>query len=332
MTQQRRWDEEPARQEGLTPGQLSPAVRRNGGNGRLADGLGWLSLALGGAEVTAPGLVARMIGVSNTPENRLLLRVLGARELASGLGILARDRQAPWVWSRVAGDAMDLVLLGLAFTSDASRLRNLGLATAAVAGVTALDVMAGNRQARHDAGRSGLEHVTKAMTVNRPPAEVYEFWRNLENLPRFMRHLDSVTVTGPGRSRWVVRGPGGVRVEWDAEIVEERPGEFLAWRSLPGAQVENAGWVSFRPAPGNRGTEVSLRLAYHPPAGRLGSAVAWLFGREPEQQLREDMGRFKQVIETGEIARSDASRGLLGMRPAQPGHAQPYEAFERGER
>jgi uncharacterized membrane protein len=311
---------------------LSPAVRRNGGNGNLAEGLGWFSLALGGAEVAAPGLVARMIGVSNTTENRLLLRVLGAREIASGLGILGRDRQAPWVWSRVAGDAMDLVLLGLAFGSNASRRRNLGVATTAVAGVAALDVLAGKRQQQHDEGRRALEHISKAMTVNRPAAEVYGFWRNLENLPRFMRHLRSVTVTGPGRSHWVAQGPGGLDAEWDAEIVEDRAGEFLAWRSLPGSRVENSGWVSFRAAPGGRGTEVSLRLTYHPPAGRLGSAVAWLAGRNPEQQLGEDMRRFKQVIETGEIARSDASRGLLGMRPAQPGRAEPYAAFERGAR
>jgi uncharacterized membrane protein len=319
----------------LTAAQLSSAVRRNGGdgrNGRLADGLGWFSLALGGVELAAPGVIARAIGVANTPENRLLLRALGAREVASGLGILGRDRQAPWVWSRVAGDAMDLALLALAFTSEGARTRNLGMAAAAVAGVTALDVVAGRRQARYDASRDVLEHVTKAMTVNRPTEEVFAFWRNLENLPRFMRHLDSVTVTGPGRSHWVVVGPGGVRLEWDAEIVEERPGEFLAWRSLPGSSVDNAGWVSFRPAPGGRGTEISLRLTYHPPAGRLGSTVAWLFGRDPEQQLREDMRRFKQVIESGEIARADATRGLLGMSPAQPGRATSYAAFERGER
>ncbi|HOC17475.1 MAG TPA: SRPBCC family protein [Vicinamibacterales bacterium] len=330
MTQPER-EGEPARAEGPAAAKLSPAARRNGGNGRLADGLGWFSLALGGAEVAVPALVARNIGVPNTPENRLLLRVLGAREIASGLGILGRDRQAPWVWSRVAGDAMDLVLLGLALGSATSKRRQLGVATAAVAGVAALDVVAGKRQARHDASRAGFEHVTRSMTVNKPPAEVYGFWRNLENLPRFMKHLRSVTVTGPDRSHWVVQGPAGRSVEWDAEIVEERPGEFLAWRSLPGSQVDHSGWVSFRPAPGGRGTEVSLRLAYHPPAGRLGSAVAWLFGREPEQQLREDVRRFKQVIETGEIARSDASRGLLGMRRAQPGTAQPYPAFERGE-
>ncbi len=321
---------EPAREEGLATAKLPPAVSHNGANGRLADRLGWFSLALGGAQLAQPGRVARMIGVPDTPQNRLLLRVLGAREIASGLGILSRDRQAPWLWSRVAGDAMDLVLLGLAFGSASSKRRQLGVATAAVAGVAALDVVVGKRQARHDASRAGFECVTRSMTVNKPSAEVYEFWRNLENLPRFMKHLRSVTVTGPDRSHWVVQGPAGLSIEWDAEIVEERPGEFLAWRSLPGSQVDHSGWVSFRPAPGRRGTEVSLRLAWHPPAGRLGSAVAWLFGREPEQQLREDMRRFKQVIETGEVARSDASGGLLGMRPARPREA-PRAASERGE-
>ncbi|HSK09429.1 MAG TPA: SRPBCC family protein [Vicinamibacterales bacterium] len=330
-TPQRIRGDEPGRPAPIGAGELSSATRSNGSDGRLGDGLGWFSLVLGGAEMAAPSAVARVIGIRDTADNRLLLRALGAREIVSGLGILTRDRQAAWLWSRVAGDAIDLALLGTAYRSQDTRSANVAMAAAAVAGVTLLDLVAGRRRSAHDVSRR-LEHVTKAMTVNRPPAEVYEFWRNFENLPRFMRHLASVEVTGPGRSRWVARGPGGVRVRWDAEVVEERPGEFIAWRSLPGAAVENAGWVSFRPAPGDRGTEVSVRLTYHPPAGRLGAGVAWLFGREPEQQLREDMRRFKQVMETGEIARAYASEGPLGMRAGQPGPTTPYTAFARGER
>ncbi|RPJ76614.1 MAG: SRPBCC family protein [Acidobacteria bacterium] len=222
-------------------------------------------------------------------------------------------------------------MLGLAFRSPESEPRRLAAATAAVAGVTALDIVAGRRLQLAPGGRR-FQYATRALTVNRPPAEVYGFWRDLENLPRFMRHLESVRTTEPGRSRWKVKGPAGTSVEWDAEIVEDRPSELIAWRSLPGASVENGGFVRFRPAPGGKATEVKVHLEYHPPGGRLGSAVASLFGEEPEQQLQEDLRRFKQVMETGEIARSDASEGLLGMKPGRPAPAATYEDFARGKR
>ena len=313
-----------------TPLGLMSPYRPNG-DGRLTSGLGWFSMGLGMAEVAMPGVVARLIGVRDSPDTRELLRAAGLREIASGLGLLTRDRPAGWVWARVGGDVMDLALLGLAFRSPESEPRRLAAAAAAVAGVTALDVMAGRRLQLVPGGRR-YEYATKALTVNRPPAEVYGFWRQLENLPRFMRHLESVQDLGSGRSRWKVKGPAGSTVEWDAEIVEDRPSELIAWRSLPGASVENGGFVRFRPAPGGKGTEVKVHLEYHPPGGRLGSTIAALFGEEPGQQLQEDLRRFKQVMETGEISRSDASEGWLGMKPGRPARAAAYEDFARGKR
>lgn len=153
--------------------------------------------------------------------------------------------------------------------------------------------------------------VERSTTVMRPREEVYAFWRDLENLPRFMHHLESVENTTPGRSRWTARAPGGT-VEWEAEIVEDTPNERIAWRSLPGADVPNSGSVSFVTAPGDRGTEVRVSLQYAPPAGSAGAAVAKMLGEEPSQQVRDDLRRFKQVLETGEVGLSDGSLGGAG--------------------
>ncbi len=144
--------------------------------------------------------------------------------------------------------------------------------------------------------------VTRSVTINKPVGELYSYWRNLENLPQIMRHLESVTMTGARSSHWVAKGPAGLDIEWDAETTEELENERLAWRSLPDADVQNEGEVRFRPAPGDRGTEITVSLTYHPPGGALGAAVAKLFGREPYQQIGEDLARFKQQQETGEIA------------------------------
>lgn len=144
--------------------------------------------------------------------------------------------------------------------------------------------------------------VEKSVTINKSPAELYQFWRRFENLPRFMNHLESVTTTGEGRSHWVAKAPAGTTVEWDAEVYNEKEGELIAWRSLDGADVDNAGSVRFEPASGGRGTTVRVTLRYDPPGGALGAGVARLFGENPEQQIEEDLRRFKQVMETGEIS------------------------------
>ena len=145
--------------------------------------------------------------------------------------------------------------------------------------------------------------VERAVTVRRPRAELYAMWRNFENLPRFMHYLDSVRVddADSGRSHWVAKGPLGRQVEWDAEVIEERENELLVWKSLPGSLVESMGRVEFVDAPGGRGTVVHISMQYNPPAGSLGAAFAKLFGKEPGLQIKEDLRRFKQIMETGEV-------------------------------
>jgi uncharacterized membrane protein len=147
--------------------------------------------------------------------------------------------------------------------------------------------------------------VEKSVTINKSPEELYRFWRSFENLPRFMNHLESVKETGEGRSHWVAKAPAGKTVEWDAEIYNEKENELIAWRSLEGSDVDNAGSVRFEPAPGGRGTVVRVTLKYDPPGGIIGATIAKLFGEEPSQQIEEDLHRFKQVMETGETATTE---------------------------
>ncbi len=143
--------------------------------------------------------------------------------------------------------------------------------------------------------------VEKSLTILKPPEELYSFWRDFENLPRFMRHLRQVQRIDDQRSRWTTNAPLGMTVSWEAEITHETPNQFLAWRSLPGSQIENVGSISFTPAPAGRGTEVRVSLRYSPPAGRVGHIFATVFGRDAEQQVLEDLRRFKQLMECGEI-------------------------------
>jgi uncharacterized membrane protein len=150
-------------------------------------------------------------------------------------------------------------------------------------------------------------HVRESIRLELPIADVYRFWRRLENLPRFMSHLDQVTETSDRQSHWVTGGPGGVTVEWDAEIINEVENQILAWRSLPGSDVVTAGSVNFDTVRGGRSTQVSVHLQYAPPGGRAGAFIAWLFGREPSQSIREDLRRFKHLLEAGEIPRATAT-------------------------
>lgn len=168
-------------------------------------------------------------------------------------------------------------------------------------------------------GRRGFVRIERVTTINRSVDEVYAFWKRFENFPRFMRHLQSVETLPNGRSHWKAKGPAGTTVEWDAELVEDRHGEWIAWRSIEGSGIRNSGSVRFSPAPGARGTEVRVQLQYAPPAGSLGRGIAWLFGEEPDQQIHHDLHRFKQLMETGEIPLSD---GPSLRRPAQP--ADPH--------
>ncbi len=144
-------------------------------------------------------------------------------------------------------------------------------------------------------------HVERSITVQKPREEVYRFWRQFSNLPQFMSHLEAVHVIDDKRSHWVAKGPAGTKVEWDAEIINETENELIAWRSLGGAEVDNAGSVRFLDAPGDRGTEVKVVIDYIPPAGKVGSMIARLFREEPDVQVRDDLRNFKRIMEVGEL-------------------------------
>ncbi|MEP6686758.1 MAG: SRPBCC family protein [Gemmatimonadales bacterium] len=150
--------------------------------------------------------------------------------------------------------------------------------------------------------------IEQAVTIDRPPAELFHFWRRFDNLPRFMDNLESVTMLDNCRSRWVAKGPLGIRVGWEAEIHHEVEDELIGWRSLPGADVDQAGSVHFAPEPGG-GTEVRVRLRYAAPAGALGDALAQVLGDDPEHQIADDLRRLKQVMEAGEVATSPLAEG-----------------------
>jgi uncharacterized membrane protein len=143
--------------------------------------------------------------------------------------------------------------------------------------------------------------VARSVTINRPAQELYDFWRDFRNLPRFMENIESVQMIDPLRSHWCVKGPAESTVEWDSMITEDVPGELIAWTSAEGASVPNSGRIEFRESGNGRGTVVTATISYDPPATKLGQMVAKLLGREPKIQARRDLRRFKQLMETGEI-------------------------------
>ena len=152
---------------------------------------------------------------------------------------------------------------------------------------------------RHQLGGRRGVHVEESVTINRPVAEVYRFWRNFENLPSFMQHLESVSMREGGITHWVAKAPAGTTVQWDARIINEIENKVIGWQSLDGSTVSTAGSVHFDEW--EQGTRVRVHLQYNPPGGKLGAAVAWLFGEEPSVQVRADLRRFKALLETGEI-------------------------------
>jgi uncharacterized membrane protein len=306
-------------------------TRRPPAKDALAEGLGWFSIGLGSAQLAMPRLLCRIAGLSDRDRNSTLMRARGATEVAKGLGILTRPKPTGWLIGRVVGDAFDLGVLGGALARNSGKRGRVLFALANVGVVAAADaVEAGRLRRSKEPPTQGLD-VKKAITVRKPPQEVYGFWRRFENFPSFMTHVEAVEDRGDGRSRWRVKAPTGT-VEWNAEITEEEPGEIIAWRSLPGSSISTAGAVRFKAAPGDRGTEVEVELRYEPPAGTLGATVAKLMGEEPATQLADDLRRFKQVIETGEIVRSEGSLGghtlfdHLKQRAAQP--PKPEQAKE----
>jgi uncharacterized membrane protein len=287
----------------------------------MAQGLGLFSIGLGLSELLAPEKVANLIGVRRS--NTWLIRLFGIREIASGVAIFVQGRRPKQaVWSRVAGDAVDLAALGAAFGSRRTNRAKLAFATANVIAVTALDVKCAKQLSDFRNGASwgsDRSNAVKSLIIDRAPEELYQAWRQFQNLPQFLKHLESVTPNGD-RSHWVAQGPAGTKVEWDAEVVDDRPNEHIAWRSLPGGDIQHSGFVCFERAPGNRGTIVKVKLDYKLPGGRFGTAFAKLLGKDPSQRAMEALRHFKQVMETGEMVVSEGTlsgTSFMEQRPAR---------------
>jgi uncharacterized membrane protein len=328
------FDDEDALREQAYRNQMTPPHRTRAY--RTATGLGWFSIGLGVAELVAPHAVARMAGI---PDRPWLTRLCGLREIASGLGILNRPAQrSTFLWSRVAGDAMDLALLGSALASPRNPRRDQTLlATAAVAGVTLLDVMTAREYSRSEGGYAASSHVVPletSLAVNRSPEECYRFWRDFSNLPRFMTNIESVQATDDKHSHWVGKLPVGGTTEWDSELTSDIPNSLIAWRSI-GTKFAHVGTVRFEPEMRGRGTIVRLRMQYEPPGGTLGTMAMKMVAGFKKGAARENLRRFKQLLETGEIptteGQSSGRRNIL-TRPFRPRtdsemlRSQPYES------
>lgn len=184
----------------------------------------------------------------------------------------------------------------------------------------------GSDTRRQLGGARGI-HVEESVTINRPVAEVFRFWRNFENLPKFMQHLESVSMREEGISHWVATGPAGTTVEWDARIINEIDSKLIGWQSLEGSMVSTAGSVNFDET--EHGTRVRVHLQYNPPGGKLGAAIAWLFGEEPRLQVREDLRRFKALLETGEIPTTAGQSRGQGRRAGARSRAAGLVPFRR---
>jgi uncharacterized membrane protein len=210
---------------------------------------------------------------------------------------------------------MDFALLGAAMAAKRSDPVRLLSTAAAVAGVTVTDTAVALRLSNRVREEGGIR-IAKAITINRSPEEVYRFWRDFQNLPRFMEHLESVQAHD-GYSRWRARTVAGLVLEWDAELLMDTPNEYIGWRSIEGSKIRNQGSVRFRPAAGGKGTELFVELTFEPPGGAIGAALADLFGAHPAHQISEDLRRLKQVLEVGEVVHSDASIHR-GPHPARP--------------
>jgi uncharacterized membrane protein len=286
---------------------LSASSPRDLQEQQLASCLGWLSIGLGATELVAPKAIAEFVGIR---EKDGLLPLFGLREIGSGIGILISRHPAAALCSRVLGDLLDLAYLTSAMSSPHNDHVRLTAAIASVLGVTAVDIVAAELNSRRPRAVSppsanpGLVCIRKTITINHAQQELYEFWRDFENFPRFMSHLKEVQTLEGNKSRWIAHGPAGSSVEWDAEVTEEIPNRKITWQSTSGT-IKHHGSVSFQAAPGGRGTEIAVELVYHPPGGALGRGIAWLSGEEPDFQIQEDLRRFKQMVETGEVATTE---------------------------
>lgn len=282
---------------------------------QLNKALGWFSIGLGLTELLAPRALGRLIGAGQN--HSAITRLCGVREIASGMGLLSQRAPASAAMSRVVGDAMDLALLAAALRSPDAQPARLLAATTAVLGVMAADVYATGRHARNALAEADEAVPARtSLAINSTPEKLYAFWRELTNLPRFMERLQSVHLIDEKTSHWVATAPGGVRLEWDSEIVDDQPNSLLAWRTRPGSEVRHHGSVRFEPAGDGRGTIVHVDMEYGAIGGKAGAALARIFGEDPQLQMARDLRAFKQIIETGEVATTRGqpagARSLVG--------------------
>lgn len=281
------------------------------GSDRMSRAIGWSSLGIGTAQLAAPSAIAGAIGLLPGTRVAAATRVMGLANLAIGTGIIMRPQLGSRMWARFAGDALGLGLLVWALRGERASGRRLAGALAASAGLLAIDALAARRLKRAHQRRAPLVF---AVTINKPPSEVHAFFRKLENLPLFMQHLESVDEQADGRSRWVARLPFGRTIEWDAEITDDRPGERIAWQTVEGSTFAHRGEITFSSAPGGDRTEVRVAMELGLPGVAPSAALANLLTRP---QIKGDLRRLKQVMETGEVLLSDAS-AVKGKHPAQP--------------
>jgi uncharacterized membrane protein len=260
---------------------------------QLAKGLAWFGIALGIAEVAVPRIVSRLAGAKGHDG---LIRGYGMREIASGIRILAKPRDPGPMWLRVAGDAMDLAALGATFASDKNRRGKTACAIAAVAGVTALDVLC----AQDLMLRGAAARASASIVLHCPIEECYRFWRNFENHAQFMPYVESVRSTGSRTAHWIAALPGKKKVEWNTEITKDLRNEQITWHSVNGSGLYHAGTIRFSPSSGDRGTVARIKIVYREPVSGRG-VLARLLGKEPDQMLYKDLRRFKQLMETGEV-------------------------------
>jgi uncharacterized membrane protein len=292
----------------------------------LSRGLGWFSVALGLTELALPKTLARTIGVVPRASTQWVMRAMGVRELLAGLGVLMQPHRPLPLWARVAGDAIDLALLGVSLKSRRLNATRAAGALAAVAGVTALDILAARRNQRR------LDEASRPMifgvTINKPPAEVYAFYRRLSQLPLFMDWLHSVREADSRYSHWIAKLPLGGTISWDAKITEDRPGEVIAWQSVQGSLINTRGRVTFTKTPGRNMTEVRVEMQIGLLGTRPSTSLAKFFTKA---QIKGDLRRLKQVLETGEVLHSDAS-AHRGPHPAQPSPAgKPGSRVEQAQ-
>ena len=231
------------------------------------------------------------------------MRAMGMREIVTSAGILLQPHQSGWRLSRVAGDLLDLSLL--TWISRGHPHRRLTTMTALVAGLTALDTLAACDNRRQRAMRRDtpdVNRIHRSLHIQRPAEACYRFWRNFENFPQFMQHVEAVQVVDTTRTHWCIRTPVGQHVEWTAELFSDIPSQQLAWRTLGGSAIEHIGIVRFLPALNDKSTRLDIEMRYEAASGKAGVILAKIFDEQPSQQMDDDLRRFKQLMETGEIA------------------------------